>query len=204
MTNPLSAFRADDDPQTEPHPAFSFEAPTTYISTLSGAIMAVDQSLSATGWVVMALDAARPKVVHHGTLLTVYVGDRGYADGMLTRGALLYESFMSLLLVHQPVLIIHETPPMGQTNMRTAESSTLSAMALRCAASANHIPVEMVHARHAKKVLTGDANATKQAVKAVVAQAVDGLPNRFPEAVADAVAVALTWAKDLTNKERNG
>jgi Holliday junction resolvasome RuvABC endonuclease subunit len=129
-----------------------------------GTLLAVDQSLAATGWALMC-DMA---VMQTGMCKTEGEG-RGHEDN-LRRGRELWYQFREILFVHPIHMVVHELPPIGSAMMRP-ESSLVAAMSLRLAVESVQeeiIPVKMIGAQAVKKRLTGQGGASKRQVSQVV------------------------------------
>lgn len=134
-------------------------------------VLAVDQSLVNSGWVLVHFDnSGLARLLDFGTIHTRPIqGLKGFADSF-ARGENLYGAFRALLMTTEPSLVIHEMPAiMGKSLSRNREAAVVACMALRCACSSlGHRYVGMVQAQHAKKVLTGLPNSSKGEVRLAV------------------------------------
>jgi Holliday junction resolvasome RuvABC endonuclease subunit len=148
-------------------------------------ILAVDQSLSNTGWAFLIGKV----VILTGNIKTD--PQKGH-EGTLTRGGDLFAEFCHLLDDRRPDLIVHELPPVGSRMMRP-ESSLVAAQALRDAAITREVPVRMVGAQKVKKRLTGNGNAKKPEVRQAILSFDPQVREKKPlnEAIFD--AIGLGW-----------
>lgn len=162
-------------------------------------ILALDQSLSSTGWAELRVTSLVPgdhrlEVHAHGTLKTSspYLGHVGTLAQMRHLTSALDD------LVHLTKFpwrrVICEQPPI--TGFRK-ESSLLAAAAVELAVSGTQV---MVQAQHAKYTFTGDKNATKATVKKALAYYLPEITTRdWNEHSRDAVLLGLTYLKELTH-----
>lgn len=132
-----------------------------------GRVMAFDQSLSATGMVLVnrtpdmlaVTDAASYSGVPQDLEATGREKD-------LQRGVHLWAIFSGLFRSLAPeIVLVHEAPPLGAGAggaMRTPESSIMSAQALRIAARQHSREILMVGPRQHRKLICGNANAKKR------------------------------------------
>jgi Holliday junction resolvasome RuvABC endonuclease subunit len=177
----------------EPKPLRNIEEEYRY----EGWILAVDQSIANSGWAYVWSDRDTFRVEAGGNLKTDPI-DKGHED-TLQRAVECFRQYMRLLGEYRPDVIVHELPPVGN-HMARPESSLVSATALRTAAHAREIPIKMVGAQHAKKVITGNGNAKKYDVKTCLLHLVPDLALLKPlnEAIIDAVALAWVAAREAT------
>lgn len=184
MTEALANFRVGR--QTEkPEWALKPLAPRW-----SGTILAVDQTLGASGWAYIEPDGT---VYDTGTV-------RGHTDltghaGTLDKGTLLFAGFLGLLEVYKPSLVVHETPPVSKpgNKMMRPESSLVAANSLRNAAHHYGVPVKMIGSQKAKHRFTGQRDADKKQVRAALVSLDPRLATHKPmnEHIAD--GIALGW-----------
>lgn len=166
-------------------------------------ILALDQSLGATGWAELTVRRGddgngSPKpfvdINAHGTVKTSspHVGHLGTLHQMRM---LTTELKNRLLMTSFPwtVLVCEQPPVSGHRK----ESSLLAAAAVELAASGTQV---MVQAQHAKHVFTGDHNATKAMVRdAMATYAPETLTRKWNEHTRDALLLGLTYLRDLTH-----
>jgi Holliday junction resolvasome RuvABC endonuclease subunit len=151
-----------------------------------GRILAVDQSISNTGW---ALIERTGGISATGNIKTEQGPVKGHED-TLTRGTEVFSRYLTLISSLKPDLIVHETPPVGGKMMRP-ESSLVSAAALRHAALVHQVPIRMIGAQKAKKRWTGNGNAEKALVKEAIRRLDPMVAQRKPlnEGIYDAIAI---------------
>ena len=149
----LDAIRERREPKPWVRPEFD--------PSFIGPVLAFDQSLSRTGWALM--DCLHP-YVHDRGLLTTSPGDETSIEGSLVRATALEEEIDHLVwrLDAPGLMIAHEAPAVA--GWRT-DSSLLVALAIRIIARRRKLPLHMVYAQHAKRRMTGNANADKPEVK---------------------------------------
>lgn len=167
--------------------------------TGDGTVVAFDQALANTGYVVAHFRPKVMKVIASGTLHTTSSGGRTSWTDTLYRARELIRPIRKILAEHEPRIIVHETPPIGNSrSMRRPDSSILSAMAIWVAAE--DTPIRMIDARAAKRYLTGKAGATKKEVRTALENRLGDVfaePHlRKNEHVYDALALLVTYTKD--------
>lgn len=125
-------------------------------------VLAVDQTLSTSGWALIEPDG---KVVETGTLRTAPDPTGGHS-GNLGRCTTQFLAFAALIRKTLPDVVVHEIPPVTRpgAKMSRPESSLLAAAALRNAAIMQPVEVEMIGAQAAKKRWAGKSNADKRLV----------------------------------------
>ena len=165
-----------------------------------GTVVAFDQALANTGYVICEIADDKPFVVTEmGTLHTTTTDGRTAWDDNFYRTCEL-ESAVSLLLDEKsPDLVLCEMPPVGQSGkMRRTESSILAASAIWSARWP--LPVEMVAARKVKKHLTDNPSASKTEVRQALEERFgDALDNSLfhkNEHTFDALGIAVTYLED--------
>lgn len=129
-------------------------------------VLAFDQSLRSTGWVMAYLpeSGANVNVLRAGTLRTVPGAERGPQQN-LGSAIEMYDQVDRVLArcLRLDTVVVYETPPVGG-KMARPESSLLSALAILLALR-NRAPnrwATMVSAQKAKRLICGNANADKQ------------------------------------------
>lgn len=123
-------------------------------------VLGVDQSLSNTGMVVVAIGTVPDLLSKH--MLTSRSAVEG-TESALRRAVELhgeFRNFMKLMSSWEVDEIIHETPPTAN-RMQRPESSLLAAMGLRLAAEEFGLPYLAVHSNTAKLHFTGSGVAKK-------------------------------------------
>lgn len=185
MSLGLERFAAGAKP--EPEPTLWTPKPVW-----EGQIVAFDQTMSATGWACVHADATGDVTVHKtGMCVTDTLGIKGYGDYM-ERVALLRRQIRQALR-DTPTAVGHEEPPMGGGKMNNPDSSLVAGAIVRCVADERDLPVVMVHAKHAKKVITGNGNADKKLVRQHLERALPSMKGLKPMNynVSDAIAIAV-------------
>lgn len=182
--------------------------PPTRADFRPGFVLAFDQSLANTGFVV--LEIKRDK--HDRNELTILTseilrtvdeaeGKGGHAEN-LRRAQVQYRNYFSLLKsfsVHRShATIAHESPPDGGGKLMRPESSLLSALALRIAAQEAMFPlgVAVASGTH-RKIVCGRGNVDKKTAHEGLATWAPLLVNGYAkhitnEAKRDALSVALS------------
>lgn len=166
MPGDFARFREDDDGgpvKAKVRPKAKVELVKDRY-TKKDLILAVDQSLAASGWVLIRGDLC---VVTVGTLKKSKDTTLDGHEAMLQRVVALEEEAEAVLREIKPMIVLHESPPVG--NFRGSnQSSLVAAVAWRIAAAKVGLPIKMVGAQKAKKHLTGNGNAKKPAVHAAL------------------------------------
>lgn len=157
-----------------------------------GTVLVLDQTIAKTGWVYGVSDDLSFHAKATG-LFTTDMLAKGHEDN-LRRADVCFRQYCSMLEAFKPDLVVHEMPPISNAYVR-GDSSLMAAVAIRAARSAicPETPIRMVSAQHAKKVLCGDAKASKADVKTAVLRRAHGLAHLKPlnQDVTDAAALAL-------------
>lgn len=164
-------------------------------------VLAIDQSLVNSGWVLIDTGFGRPPhVLDYGTIHTrPQDGLRGYADSF-ARGDQLFGAFRALLMHTTPEFVVTEMPAMqGKVASRNREAPLVATVAIRSAALSLGYRgrLGMMQAQHVKKWLTGSGNALKPVVRTQV-QSVIAFEGRINEHVADAAALVIAAMLDGT------
>ena len=142
----------------------SEKAPKAFRWGGNGTIVAFDQSLANTGYIVAEVTKNQLSVVASGVIGTVNSGGRKSWTDTLYRARELIKPIRAVIAEYQPVMILHEMPPISNSrSMHRPDSSILSALAIWVAAG--DLPIRMVDARTVKRHLTGRAGATKKEVR---------------------------------------
>lgn len=171
--------------------------PLTRARLRTGVVLAWDQSLAATGWVLLRSTPVACRVSAAGTIKTGREG-KGHADD-LRRGVEQFTAMLAVVTTYaepssEGFEVVHESPPIGGRVKGLGTASLLSALALRvaCQQAGVRSPT-MLNSQAAKKAITGNGNADKGEVgRAIMAMTwVRGLELVTNEAQRDALALAL-------------
>lgn len=198
----LSDFRLDAD--GEPAAPRRPDRPAGYggVRSPQQTVLAVDQSLSRTGWAIMRGDD-RIEVLTTGTEITKPRGKAGLRDSY-RRGLDLYPTFRRLIVKAQRLadaagdgfVLVHELPAVGPRKSTKAEGAHITVTALHIAAREEGVQqVEIYNAQHVKKWITGNVKAEKSEVRehaiAILGTDGSGWPYRNAD-VFDAIALGIT------------
>lgn len=165
-----------------------------------GSVLCFDQSLTATGCVVLQhnFPGSNPVVHLASQWSSMYEGKDVLTS--LTRGVEVFSQARQMMqLAKQMRLagIVHESPPNPAAVKGGGYSSLLAAQALWCAAEAEGVGVEMLGAQPAKKLVCGNANAKKPEAHKVLKESVlPWIVNSkviTNEATRDALLIGLLW-----------
>lgn len=161
-----------------------------------GQVLAFDQSLTATGWVLLGHDLDRLVVHHAGRWAAVTEGSDVATS--LSRGTQVYSRARMTFEHYRNVCdaFVHESPPNPAAVKGGGYSSLLAAQSLRDAAFASGITMEMLGAQPGKKLVCGNANADKKTAHAALKACypwIEGAEKVTNEATRDALIVALLW-----------
>jgi Holliday junction resolvasome RuvABC endonuclease subunit len=139
-----------------------------------GTILAFDQTLGHTGYVVLDCREWRegrlPIIRHVGMIEPGPTGEKGHLDNLLKSEAIFAE-VMALVKEHQPTRVAHESPPTGGGKLHRPESSLMAAQSLRLASRLQGVTdIQMIHAQSVKGRMTGNRAADKKDMHAVLYQ----------------------------------
>lgn len=174
-------------------------APLTLDDLGYGSAWCFDQSLSATGVLLVERDAQGLAVYSPQQWKKDHEGQQ--VVDWLTQGVEIFTAARPLIRdFGRVVAYVHESPPNPAALKKgNSVSSLLAAQALRCAAAAEGVEFEMVGAQSGKALVCGNANAKKAeahaALKAHVLPWVEGSQKITNEAMRDALMVGLVWLK---------
>lgn len=196
----LSDLRVDDSPVPE------------YIPTIPGAglVLAFDQAIRNTGWVLVGFSANRAGIMNAGVLQTKKpVRNLGwestYASAMEMADQIDQVFADRLRIGIRPTLIVHETPPSAGKAARP-DSSIMTGMAVRLAARKHcpDVPLLMIGKQKAANFLLGQPNADKSEVRdflqaASWVDALDVLDQRstYNEHQYDALSLAVSGQAEM-------
>jgi Holliday junction resolvasome RuvABC endonuclease subunit len=199
LFNPSYSASVDPIPEPSPH---SFETITVINSGSTTRVLAFDQAIANTGWVLIQfVPGVATEILAAGTIHTTTEGDKVSWDDTLDRASRLFAEVSDLIWNLQPDLVLHEMPPVGSGPfIRGSYSSVTAAVAIRNAAMLQKRPVDHVSANAVKKNLTGNGNAKKKEVRAAVESLIadgvvfvnPGASLRLNEHIVDAIGIALT------------
>lgn len=153
-------FSALQDIAKRPGPKPGWE-PLTRDMLATGEVLAFDQSLSSTGWVLVRNNSYLLDVTSVGMIGGKREILRGFEQD-LTAGTDLYEQVREILPLGVFADVVHEHPPMGGKVKGMGTSSLLAALSVRIAARSMGREVIMLGAQPAKKMICGEANADKK------------------------------------------
>jgi len=137
-----------------------------------GVLLAFDQSLSNTGYVVLdsqSVGFLKPQVVFRATGMLKARDDVKGHEKVLDRAMDLFWEVQDVCREHRPTWVTFETPPVGG-RMSRPESSLLGAHSIRLAALIENpfVKAVMVSRQKAAKRWTGNGNADKKVVRAAL------------------------------------
>jgi Holliday junction resolvasome RuvABC endonuclease subunit len=176
-------------------------------------VIGFDQSLTATGWVVIDFfNRERPVWVEHGTIRTEPKdGVKGFYD-TIPRCDSIARAVMAIMKRYVPVgdgearqidAVVHEMPALPSNARKETpgtkvfagrtDASLMTSIAVRttCHVLDVTMPIVMISANAAKRTLTGLANAEKEEVKDAVFERLGVEPFRINVNVTDAAAAAI-------------
>lgn len=161
-----------------------------------GRMLAFDQSIAGTGWMLVLCQGGEFLPRSAGMIPTKPMSTSH--EDTLMRGDIIFETARTLMGDFLPTLVVHEYPPKGGGKMMRPESSLTAAMAIRCAAVDQRIPVRIISGQRAKKRLTGNGNAEKAEVGAVLVREFPIITqfDRNNDNTRDALAIAVVAAEE--------
>lgn len=159
-------------------------------------VLAFDQTIAKTGWAYVIFIAGSPILKATGTIVQEATGIKGYEDYLVRAMTLrreinaVYQRVATATLLNLDV--VHEAPPMGGGKLNKPESSLTAAVVVRLTCPG----ATSVHARHARKVLTGNVNADKKQVREALFRYWPSFAEIKPMNydISDAIALAITHA----------
>lgn len=159
-------------------------------------VVAIDQSLSSTGWAAVSRDhEGEPRVLKVGMVKTKPASKTGFEDSLL-RGTELFRALNEQVIpLCGPHRIVHEMPAARPPRSRNREAAPIAAMAVRAAAHVHDLGVTMLNAQKVKVVMAGGAKVEKVDVRRGVEQVLGtDLGDRldyYNSDVVDAIAIGL-------------
>jgi hypothetical protein len=141
-------------------------------------IIAVDQSLSATGLVVILVSADHLSILRSDTLRGVAADECAGYEETLQRALNLGKQLATTLgMVPDIDELVHEGVPIGGGKIVRPESSLMASLALRQEAGLWGIPVKpMVQPQTHRRVVCGNQNASKKEEHEALATLAQSLP----------------------------
>ena len=180
--------------------------PLMLADLLPGRYLACDQSLKAAGLVLFQVGDQVPRIVDATALTTDETGVDGWED-VLQRTEQLQHRIRDWMLLQgypfrEPVYSVHEAPPVGGGSpFLKPELSLVTAYAFRQATEGS-VRLPMVRPQDHKRILCGDANASKtvahSALKRLYLPHIMGNGMITNAAHRDALSVALVAASRRT------
>ena len=129
----------------------AWEPPTRF---MPGRVLCIDQSLSATGWVLVNSMGDRLHVHTAGSIVTKPENYPNGYEGTLQRALYVARRLDQVVKdAHGVDAVVHETPPLAVGRMSRPEASLLASLGVRMAADKYGRRVVMVQNQHSKKVL---------------------------------------------------
>jgi Holliday junction resolvasome RuvABC endonuclease subunit len=175
-----------------------------------GKIIAFDQSLSKTGYVVLSNRGntfSTPEFCFETTGMLTAKDDLKGHEKALDRGMDLFWEIQDVCRAHRPDSVIFETPPVGG-KMSRPESSLLAALTIRLAAIIENpfVKLIMMSRQKAAKRWTGNANADKKVVRAALealmeAHKIERPTGYWNEHVCDALSLGLLFMEGSNDGE---
>jgi Holliday junction resolvasome RuvABC endonuclease subunit len=174
-----------------------------------GKIIAFDQSLSNTGFVVLNSQNRflQHEIVFEKTGMLKAIDDLKGHEKTLDRGMDLFWEIQDVCKAHRPDAVIFETPPAGG-KMSRPESSLLAALTIRLAALIENpfVKLVMMSRQKAAKRWTGNGNADKKVVRAALEKLMEAHKITRPtgpwnEHVVDALSLGLLFMEGSIDGE---
>ncbi len=168
--------------------------PLTLTRLAPGHVLALDQSLTATGWVYLRVEGGNCFVANAGKFGGGFDDLTRGVEQDLQRGNLIYDKNQAGVMASD-LRYVHESPPHAGNVKGGGTSSLMAAQSVRNAASNVGVGITMLGAQPAKRLICGNANARKPEAHAALKQhcfpwifGVDLVTN---EATRDALMLAL-------------
>lgn len=154
-------------------------------------ILGIDPGLRTTGYGVIELGAARPKLIEAGVV------SPQPAQSLECRLEELHRGIQSVLRAAQPDVIVIEDLYTSYKNPRTAIMMGHARGVLCLAGAQQGLPVRTLTHSLVKRVLSGSGSARKDQINAMVTQVLGLRVRPKPNDVSDALALALAYAHRL-------
>ena len=163
-------------------------------------VLVFDQSLSATGWVVLEGDQNVLTVLTAGSIRLRAADFPGGHEGTLLKAMAVADQVDSVVdrLARVVSHVVHEEPPLAVGRMTRPESSLLAALCVRLAAERARLRVSTVQNQHSKKVLTGASREVtkKQWHAGLDRLTIVGRDKATNEGERDALCLGVTYLAD--------
>lgn len=184
----LGRFLVDGD-EVAPRPP-KVIAPFAPVIPVGQQIIAFDQTLAHTGWVVLTSHI----VLAAGVIVPPPVEVKG-PPLSIDRGVVLHREMKALIGRWKPVRVVCEMPPVMGHKMHRPESSLMAALSAAVAADEMCLPLTLVPAQKAKVRFGGDKDAKKMKVREGIFGAAPFTRDVKPmnEHISDALALALLF-----------
>lgn len=192
----LTRFRTAD-----PAPQIATAPGNPVVDWPEARVLAFDQTLGSTGWVDLRVEGGALSVFMAQTLRPPTFQSKGHElnlDRSVAMQGLITETILALHAEAEIDLVVHETPP-AANRVQRPESSLLAAHCVRYACAQAGLPVVMVGAQVARKVLTGNARTDKAETHAALrAQygGIEGYEHVTNEHERDALALVLAHLRE--------
>lgn len=166
-----------------------------------GAVLAFDQSLGNTGWVLLDCGSGGKPLVRLVGHITPAANQAKSHEGTLLKAESIFPQIMQVIATAKQVglqlRVAYETPPVGGKMMRP-ESSLLAALDVRLAARLQDVTdLHMVAAQSVKFRFTGQRDADKRVMHEVLYREHPGIRDLAPnnEHTRDALGIGLVAAE---------
>lgn len=161
-------------------------------------ICGIDPGLGTTGYGILHVEGDHPRIIDAG------ICTNGGCDILATRLAELDRDITAILGDHQPTVVAVEDLYSHYRHPKTAVLMGHARGVILAAAARRRIEVRSFPATQVKKLLTGNGRAGKEQVQAAIRTALRLETQPEPADVADALAVALCCAHDLSRSAMLG
>jgi crossover junction endodeoxyribonuclease RuvC len=161
-------------------------------------ILGVDPGTNFLGYSLLHINAGKLHVGETGVLTLTHLED---SSDKLRR---IFERIQSLIQRHRPSSLAIEAPFFGKNIQSMLKLGRAQGVTI-AAALALGVPFEEYAPRRIKQAITGNGNATKQQVAAMLRQLTgEASIDTLTEDASDALAVALCHYYQLTNRVKSG
>lgn len=161
-------------------------------------ILGVDPGTNFLGYSLLHVQGAEFKVGETGVLTMAHLDD---SSEKLKR---IFERIQSLIQRHKPSYLAIEAPFFGKNVQAMLKLGRAQGVTIAAALTMG-VPFEEYAPRRIKQAITGNGNATKQQVAAMLRQLTgEASIDTLTEDASDALAVALCHHYQLTNKVKGG
>ncbi len=160
--------------------------------------LGIDPAIGRTGYAVIDMADTTPRVLEAGTIETS--ADQPLADRLVE----IHEQVDAVVTEHRPDHVAIEALYAHYRHPKTAIVMGHARGAVMLAAARHGIAVLDLPATRVKRCLTGNGHASKQQVQRAVQLCLGLAQLPGPSDVADALAIALTAARELAHSARAG